>query len=237
MGNLTFFSDIDGILVQTEKHVKNKNFTEVYKTGTTSVVATPEQIELFNYMAAAGRLILVTARSPAQVEQLKNVYPVDKLLQICDYGLTWVNADEDVHEEFLESLKGLVSEHQHSLKLVVSMLSLFGRLSSNDPIIKTFSALTHKYSIMGIKVKVHPGKKYVIEDALKLYFKDLNVFTDGTDLFITPLKENYKRHAVEFLKSKDPAGKFIGLGDSETDLPFLQTCNQYVYPCRGLTYE
>ena len=226
---ILFFSDIDGCLLQTKRHVPDVDTVLCYTSGSDKdLVATNPQLSLFELFKHNSIVIPVTARPLERVLMLNRLYTFDSY-KICDSGITIYDKDNNLIEDYSNSLIGLVSTYQSSLKDIIQLLSV-------SKLISSFKQIVYKQYIVGIEGTGddEASTKYALA-YLSSKFSWISFNVNGSSFFISVVP-SFKDLACKYvLQNIDHYDLSIGFGDSSSDLPFMNLMDYSLVPNSNIT--
>lgn len=224
-------TDIDLTLLQTRRWIPQDiplTPAALDQSGQTNSFFTPQQRSLLALLDQADQLIPVTARNS---EALSRVLIPFTGYKIVSHGALILTPDGDAMPEWLQhnQLDRWCERIRKSYATISKRLS---RL--NQPDLRHWIVEDHKMpvyiAIKGDKatlsgLKEELTKTWCLEGAL--------LHHNGREMALLPPFAR-KEVAVDFLlkriRKRDPHALFIGLGDSDRDLPFMRFCHYMVTP-------
>lgn len=226
---IVFFSDIDDTLIQRKKNYQPPISSDVELPTVSSSYSTPAQQSLIN-LCNEQVFIPVTGRNKAAIDRLSIMMNSFKVI---DHGAIILNENDEIDPDWQKILLKESDSWQHiladyaariiqfikdkSLALRCKLISDFGFAcyvsikGSYDELLK-LSAITDQFSVLADNARVH---------------------LNGSNMALLP-PFACKKRAVEFLQQYFLAQAqdtlFVGLGDSNSDLAFMQTCHFQMIP-------
>ncbi|EPJ46527.1 MAG: hypothetical protein OFPI_04700 [Osedax symbiont Rs2] len=229
---IVFFSDIDDTLIQTQKKCLNEpelTTSAVDANGNPSSYSTPAQQLLIN-MCKEHIFIPVTGRNKAALDR---VSINTNTFQVIDHGAIVLNESGDIDTEWATMLtkqstdwQNILEDYLQQVQYIVAKKSLalrcriifdFGfacyiSIKGDPRDLTELAAICQKFSALADNARVH---------------------TNGNNMALLP-PFACKKLAVNYLKQHylklNSATLFIGLGDSNSDLPFMQACHFQMIP-------
>lgn len=231
------FCDLDGVFVQTARHVVGQPTTVAYTSPKgKDIVLTDKQLLLHNKLNEIGYVVPVTARSLESMNRLKSVMNFNHH-KICDHGAFLYDENDELVKDYSDSLIKVVYEHQNNLKIALDKLS---RLSLQNSIFDNtlFKPIYHGTYLLHIEGKAHSDfhAKTISKYLSKL--SGLVVSTNGPSFSVTCGVPSYKQLACDYLLNNVEKYKgclTLGFGDSVSDLPFITECDYSVIPNKTST--
>lgn len=223
------FCDIDLSLIQTARHLTSDEPRQtVYTTSSgKDVVITPKQTLLFNLLNTSPNFVIpVTARPIESLNKVESVLNFNSF-KICNYGVFIYDSKDELVVEFTHQLRSKVSQYQHTLKEVIKYLHLTNVNSK---------AIQHDHFLYYIEGQCSVPCDIDRVEALEKRFKDISVYFNGKSFAIFPKSLRPKEDAVRYLKKQlttvNPALTTVGLGDSTSDLFFMNECDYMLIPTK-----
>ena len=229
---IVFFSDIDDTLIQTQKKCLNEvklTTNAVDANGQPSSFSTPAQQQLIN-MCNEHIFIPVTGRNKAALDR---VSISTNGFQVIDHGAIVLNEKGDMDEQWATILTeqsldwhNILEDHLKQVQHIVAKKSLALRCR----IIFDFGFACY------ISIKGNPLDLVKLDEICQNFCAiadNARVHTNGDNMALLP-PFACKKLAVNYLKQNyltiNSETLFIGLGDSNSDLPFMQECHFQMIP-------
>lgn len=230
--SIVVFTDLDDTLIQTEKKCPSNEkltTTATDKEGQPASYSTSAQLSLFDWCSAQS-IIPVTGRNKQALDRVSLPFTQYKVI---DHGAIILNQQNLIDPEWLELIKTQSQQWVSILELYLSKVEQEIRrqqLSLRCRIISDFDIACY-ISIKGEADDL--DKLNVIADQFSLQDANARVHINGSNMaLLAPY--SCKKRAVEFLQKRfrqeNSSTLFIGAGDSNSDLPFMQSCHFQVIP-------
>lgn len=228
--NPVFLSDLDDSLFQTrQKCPDDASGLKIMSTladGSPSGYATPRQ-QAFLAWLAAGRLIPVTARSTSVLARVA----IPQAPAICSNGGCIIQEDGGIDRSWHERLVDQ-ARADHPVADVYKALT-----SSLDTVTFRHWVVTENSLPLYIVIKSNTGSAADLVELAERHRDELPAqwrrHSNGNNLAYLPAWLN-KRHAVAYLieqiRAESPDTPIVGIGDSLSDVGFMDLCDYAVAP-------
>lgn len=226
---IVFFSDIDDTLIQRKKNYQPPISSAADVPTVSSSYSTAVQQSLIN-LCNEQVFIPVTGRNKAAIDRLSIAMTSFKVI---DHGAIILNKDDEIDplwqqilmkesdswqsvlEDYAAKIVALINEEKLALRCKV--ISDFG--------VVCYVSIKGKYDEL-LKLSEISDQFNALADNARVHLNDSNM------ALLPPFA--CKKRAVEFLQkyytaqAKDTL--FVGMGDSNSDLAFMQTCHFQMIP-------
>lgn len=225
------FCDLDLTLIQTERHLDSDELRDVVYTSPSgrNICVTPKQKALYTLLNSQEHYVIpVTARS---LESLKRTEPTFEYhsFKVCNHGIFIYDHMDKLIPEFTESLISKVSRAQNTLKETIKYLHKHNVNS------KLISFKTYAYYIEGTFNTANTSERLLLNAIVKRH-RDMTIYVNGSSFALFPNALKPKSDAVRYLKKRSlqqrPDLVTIGIGDSTSDLFFMQECDYLMIPVK-----
>jgi hydroxymethylpyrimidine pyrophosphatase-like HAD family hydrolase len=235
---LFVFLDLDDTIFQTRRKCPPDKAlipAALGKDGSAISFSTSKQVRLFNLLHDKTRLIPTTARN-LNAFLLTNIKKFD--YAIINHGGIILNSDQTVQQDWFNQIKTQIQPVLHQLQLLHHDMEKEA-VKKNIPLkIRLIEDLGITF-YLSIK---HEERHYqsldsllteVVEPYLKEKQLDFYCHLNDNNLAVLPNFLN-KAYAVSFLQ-KELDKKYVeyltfGIGDSLTDMPYMQLCDYFITP-------
>lgn len=228
------FSDLDDTIFQTARKMKSPPLTgqkpvSVASNGSHSYMTAPQSL-IFEWLNKTTRFIPVTARSTTALQRCTLAF---RDYQVAANGAVILLPNGKIDQTWIKQTK-IISEQMSGL-----LLHLYEKVEADNADQKLRHWIVHEvgmpiyYCVKSNNYADHGADR--LED-LQSILTDLTagqmlMHCNGNNLSFTPHKIS-KRRAVDYLIAKigDANTPIWGLGDSVTDVPFMELCDMLVIP-------
>ncbi len=232
-------TDLDGVHIQPPRECPpgvELTVGAVNKNGEPSSYSTPKQLAFLNFLLTAGMVVPVTARETASFKRVKLPFHG---YAICSFGgviLTgegtpeprWhehISREAGLEKGNLASLKGLVEEA--SIRLSIDVRATIVKDAGND----LYLNCKHNHGDVEQLSQIASLLKAALPNGWTMHF-------NGNNLAAMPPFLGKDKAVVFFLKELAPPYiSVVGLGDSLSDLCFMELCDYVVCPGRSQIAE
>lgn len=230
------FTDLDDTVFQTARKMASEPLDALLASrannGSHSYL-TEAQAAMFTWLNASTRLIPVTARS---TEALSRCTLPFKDYQVASNGAVILTPEGRIDEEWMARTRRISEMHKADL---IELTKIVTNVNGDAGL--RFWTVEEQGCGIYFCVKSNGDESRLdfvqdlLEGALQMVTfvrKDFLLHRNGNNLSITPAAIS-KRAAVDYLIRKigmDPATPIWGMGDSKTDLPFMEACQMMVIP-------
>ncbi|AZI44431.1 hypothetical protein EHF33_14725 [Deinococcus psychrotolerans] len=232
---IVVFADLDDTLFQTRRKLRGDEGVLTPATvdtrGEPHSFQTPAQAALLDWLSQPGiAVIAVTGRDLAAMSRVRLPF---SSWQVLDHGATMLEPGGAVHQPWASKVGAALPELQGELRMHhASGLALAGTLGCT---VRLHTA--HGQPMM--LVAKHPGADANALAAMQHHWAAaaspaFSVIANANNVSVLP-REPGKAGAVRYLREKifPDALLSFGLGDSVSDLGFLQACDFALTPSRG----
>jgi hypothetical protein len=211
-----FFADLDDSLFQTIRKDENGKFKATYpKNVLKTSFYTKAQYNLLNFILANNEIVFIplTARTKEQFERTKIFKTKQASIYAFYYGSTlYIN-----NREYLPYTKKVIAETSNSF---AHLSELIDKVKKRYPTVE-FINVDQKYYTSQINNK--DVKKFIINLINKKY-NDLEAYVEEKYITILPKVYN-KSTVVKYLTNKFKPKMTLGIGNSVSDIDFLNHCD------------
>ncbi|MFT5707215.1 MAG: hydroxymethylpyrimidine pyrophosphatase-like HAD family hydrolase [Oceanospirillaceae bacterium] len=236
---IVFFSDIDDSLIQTKRKCLDEpvlTTTAVDKEGLAASFSTPAQQLLIN-LCNEHIFIPVTGRNKAALDRVSIAH---SSFQVIDHGAIVLNAQGELDKGWLNILadqtaqwRPVLTDYVDQVQQVISEQKLALRCR----IISDFGIACY-ISIKGEQADL--TKLAQISERFSTLDENARVHINGDNMALLP-PYACKKSAVNYLKQHFLADNqqtlFVGIGDSDSDLAFMQACHFQMIPQKSQISE
>jgi hypothetical protein len=229
---IVFFSDIDDSLIQTKRKCLDEpvlTTTAVDKEGLAASFSTPAQQLLIN-LCNEHVFIPVTGRNKAALDRVTIEH---SSFQVIDHGAIILNAQGELDGCWAAILADQTAQWESLLIDYVNQVQQMideQALALRCRIISDFDIACY-ISIKGEQTDL--AKLAQIGSRFSALDDNARVHINGDNMALLP-PYACKKRAVEFLKQRflvnDQQSLFVGIGDSDSDLAFMQACHFQMIP-------
>lgn len=232
-----FLVDLDDTLFQTPRKMQQqaKQMATTDKQGQAMSYMSATQWQFVQWLLAYADVVPVTARS---VEAYQRVHLPFKHGAICAHGAVILNADNQVDKEWHDYMVTTLAAYTSRLSEIESYLLAMSAKQQHS--LRAWIVEEAGMSIYAV-AKHNNWHDDILAEAQHKLLQDIDLsdfycHRNGNNLAIIPKVLN-KRYAVEeWLRREhlqDGIRPIIGLGDSISDLGFLQLCDWWGTPQHG----
>ncbi|MEH6444921.1 MAG: HAD family hydrolase [Oceanospirillaceae bacterium] len=229
---IVFFSDIDDSLIQTKRKCLDEPIlttTAVDKEGVAASFSTPAQQQLIN-LCNEHIFIPVTGRNKAALDRVSIEH---SSFQVIDHGAIVLNAQGELDQgwskiladqtaqwlpvltDYVEQVQQAISEHKLALRCRIISdfdIACYISIKGEQADLTKLAQISERFSALDDNARVH---------------------INGDNMALLP-PYACKKRAVNFLKqhflAEDQQTLFVGIGDSDSDLAFMQACHFQMIP-------
>lgn len=238
------FADLDDTIFNTKRKLVGEAVVvgALNKEGEPASFLNEKQANMFEWLNATTELIVNTARTSRNVKQL--VLPFSSYMAVSHGALIF-----DKQGQVIPGYRELIIEQYNALDEGHKNLALaLSELATDDAILRDFPDVTFRYReakeyditlIHTFKVTDNTKQASLVDlnnEIIKRGLVDPEVFythLNGNNLAYIP-RFISKQNAVTYLLEhhlKDHEARFVlGLGDSDSDLPFMMECDFAAFP-------
>ncbi|GGJ39324.1 hypothetical protein [Deinococcus roseus] len=236
---MLIFTDLDDTLFQTERklHLRQKSqeqATNVVQdgSGVKPTFMLEHQKKLLDWLSH-GEVIAVTGRDRRAFEALQIKWGSHAILNHGATLLLWQENGWTDDPEWTDHMRQQASHYQHLLQEALRLL----QEAHPDPELMFHRIIQEGDLPICTVSKVRGLPESALAEVLqtvqqKLGSEGYYVHLNGNNLSFVPHAVR-KKHAVEHLKAKRGAGLTLGIGDSHTDLEFMQSCDFWMTPSQS----
>jgi len=226
------FSDLDNTLFQTSrrlKSIKDSNVASVSSQGLPISYQTLQQNKFYQWLSKTTELIPVTGRSTESYKRVKLNF---SSFAITTFGAVILDVNDNFITKYAEHIRLELNEYQHELQKIYERFSNFNKKELNNNLRISFALEYNMICHIKIKCVDHQNFKILLDLAgnLKLPIdKDLfYLHINENELCIIPkiiTKSRACGYLLKYLISDSDNRPKIGIGDSISDLPFMELCD------------
>ena len=230
---IVFLCDLDDTLFSTQKKITNRDKQTLMSTlanGDPSGYATSRQMRLINLMLEGSEehlFVPVTARS---LDAYERVNLDAKVAILAQGGIILRNGVKD--EVWAAKIKENARQ-QDSIKDVLEDIISLDKKWRHWPLcdddVKLYYIIKHEESDIAAVETLYKLLKGAVPEGL-------SVHQNGNNIAIVPnwlSKKSSVDYLLKEIRQEKPDALTIGLGDSQSDLPFMMSCDYAVFPTQS----
>ncbi|MDD1792315.1 HAD hydrolase family protein [Enterovibrio sp. ZSDZ42] len=245
MMNIVVFTDLDDCFLSTKRkfHKDTPLTTAAFDAnGNPRSFASNKQLQMLNILSASGaEIIPVTGRSHDVFNRV-SLDILSKSWKVVSHGAYILDANGNADKHWLEhqsacyDLDGTALEIKH-LNDVISTLIYESSFPARSYIVSEEGILCY----LCVKCEEDTNYSEIFSHIIKLVSSsavDFRLHVNGRNLALLPPYTD-KAAAVKFIKERyfDEESLFISVGDSLTDLPFMQTADFSISPTNSQIFD
>ncbi|MEY4531131.1 MAG: hypothetical protein RLZZ156_1852 [Deinococcota bacterium] len=230
------FCDLDNTIIRHQSRVAQTEINPVVgvnEFGLSSTVMTKADTDLYKQALEFGEIIPTTGRSMAEYQRLHALIPSFQSWAVLNHGATLLYQNQ-VDQLWLKRITSAIQP------MIATTLQIYQMLLSELDLSQQKIRLHQEHSLpLYISVRCPRDQDYsAIQNLLESLLQSLklnvqySLLHTGRISSILPNGINKKDAVLEVMNRLKQSSKIttLGIGDSLTDLPFMQLCDQMRYP-------